>query len=123
VTLYPAPRSGMRRHREERSDEVIRCSAAKRQSEPRTGFVPISIKALSPIALVIGNKTRALRGHPARRARKEISAPYSESEAKPDRGIDCVAIEVAVSQSIVDLREHEPGVSIELRRKPPIDGE
>jgi hypothetical protein len=52
-----------------------------------------------------------------------VALPHSESEAKPDRGIDSVAIEVAVSQSIIDLREHEPGVSIELRRKPPIDGE
>ena len=48
---------------------------------------------------------------------------YLKSEDKPDCRIDCVAIEVAVSQSIIDLREHEPGVSLELRRKPPIDGE
>jgi hypothetical protein len=46
-----------------------------------------------------------------------------KSEYKPDCRIDCVAIEVAVSQSIIDLREHEPGVSLKLRRKPPIDGE
>ena len=48
---------------------------------------------------------------------------YLKSEDKPDCRIDCVAIEVAVSQSIIDLREHEPDVSLELRRKPPIDGE
>ena len=46
-----------------------------------------------------------------------------KSENKPDCGIDCVAIEVAISQSIIDLREHEPGVSLKLRRKSPIDGE
>ena len=48
---------------------------------------------------------------------------YLKSEDKPDCGIDCVAIEVAVSQSIVDLREHKPGVSLKFRRKSPIDGE
>jgi hypothetical protein len=30
-------------------------------------------------------------------------AGFSESEAKPDRGIDRVAIEVAVRQSTIDL--------------------
>jgi hypothetical protein len=50
-------------------------------------------------------------------------APYLKSEDKPDCRIDRVAIEVAVSQSIIDLREHESGVSLKLRRKPPIDGE
>ena len=48
---------------------------------------------------------------------------YLESEDKPDCGIDRVAIEVAVSQSIIDLREHEPGVSLKLRCKSSIDGE
>jgi hypothetical protein len=47
----------------------------------------------------------------------------SELEAKTDRGIDCIAIEVTVSPSVIDLREHEAGVSIKLRRKPPIHGE
>jgi hypothetical protein len=55
--------------------------------------------------------------------RKEVSVPYSKSEAKPDCRIDCVAIEVAVRQSIIDLREHEPGVSIKLLSKLPIDNE
>jgi hypothetical protein len=48
---------------------------------------------------------------------------YLKSEDKPDCGIDCVAIEVAISQSIIDLREHKPGVSLKLRGKSPIDGE
>ena len=47
---------------------------------------------------------------------------YLKSEDKPDCGIDCVAIEVAISQSTINLREHEPGVSLKLRRKSPIDG-
>ncbi len=121
MTLYAVPRSGMRRHREERSDEVIRCSAAKRQSRPRTGLAPISIKGLSPIALIIGNKTRTLRGHPARHPRKEVSAPYSESEAQPGRGIDVVALEITVRQSAIHLREHDADIGVPLRRKPPID--
>ena len=50
-------------------------------------------------------------------------APYLKSEDKPDCGIDCVALEVAVSESIIDLRKHKPGISLELRRKSPIDGE
>jgi hypothetical protein len=62
-------------------------------------------------------RLHAQREVPARK--RQVSAPYSEAEAKPDRRIDCIAIEVAVRQSIIDLREHEPGVSIELRRKPP----
>jgi hypothetical protein len=44
--------------------------------------------------------------HPARHPLNEVSAPYLELEAKPDRGINRAAIEVAVSQSIIDLREH-----------------
>ena len=50
-------------------------------------------------------------------------ARYLKSEDKPDGRIDCVAVEVSVSQSIINLREHEPSVSLKLRRKPPIDGE
>src|SRR6266478_1793190 len=48
---------------------------------------------------------------------------FSEAEAKPNRGIDRVAMEEAVRQAAIDLREHEPGVGIKLLRKLPIDGE
>ena len=54
---------------------------------------------------------------------KGVSASYLELEAKPYRGIDRVAIKVTVSHSVIDLREHEPGVGVKLCRKPPIDGE
>ena len=48
---------------------------------------------------------------------------YLKSENKPGCGINGVAIEVAVSKSIIDLRKHEPAVSLKLGRKPPLDGE
>jgi hypothetical protein len=48
---------------------------------------------------------------------------FSEAEAKPNRGIVGAAIEVAVRQSAIDLREHDPGVGIELLGKLPIDDE
>jgi hypothetical protein len=48
---------------------------------------------------------------------------FSEAEAKPNRGIDRVATEVAVRQSAIDLREHDPGVGIELLGKLPIGDE
>ena len=55
--------------------------------------------------------------HPAHSmAFKFFTDDYLKSEDKPDCRIDCVAIEVAVSQSFIDLREHEPDVSLELRR-------
>src|ERR1700733_1682312 len=46
-----------------------------------------------------------------------------EPEAKADRGIDGVVIEVAVGEAAIDLRVHEAGVGIEFLRKLPIDGE
>ena len=49
------------------------------------------------------------------------SLALSEAEAQSDRGIDVVALEKAVSQSAINLREHHGGVEIPLRRKPPID--
>jgi len=42
--------------------------------------------------------------HPARHPLNEVGAPYLELEAKPDRGIN----RAAISQSIIDLREHRP---------------
>ena len=45
---------------------------------------------------------------------------FSEAEAKPNRGIDRAATEVAVRQSAIDLREHDPGVGIKFLRKLPI---
>src|ERR1700738_1153424 len=55
----------------------------------------------------------------------DLSVPvaFSEAEAKANRGIDRVAMEEAVRQAAIDLREHEPGVGIKLLRKLPIDGE
>ena len=44
----------------------------------------------------------------------------SEAEAKPNRGIDRVAIKVAVRQAAIDLREHKSGVGIKFLRKLPI---
>src|SRR5260370_42328234 len=48
---------------------------------------------------------------------------FSEAEAKPNRGVDRVAVEVAVRQATIDLREHESGIGIKFLRKLPIDGE
>jgi hypothetical protein len=42
---------------------------------------------------------------------------FSEAEAKPNRGINRLAMEVAVRQATIDLREHESGVGIKLLRK------
>jgi hypothetical protein len=48
---------------------------------------------------------------------------FSEAEAKPNRWIDRAPVEVAVRQAAIDLGEHQPGVSIKLLRKLPIDGQ
>jgi hypothetical protein len=48
---------------------------------------------------------------------------FSEAEAKPNRWIDRAPIEVAIRQAAIDLGEHQPGVSIKLLRKLPIDDE
>jgi hypothetical protein len=45
----------------------------------------------------------------------------SEAQAQSDRGIDVVALEKAVSQSAIHFREHDAGIEIPLRCKPPID--
>src|SRR5712671_6930692 len=45
----------------------------------------------------------------------------SKAEAQSDRGIDVVALEKAVGQSAIHLREHEPEIEIPLWCKPPID--
>ena len=45
----------------------------------------------------------------------------SEAEAQSDRGIDVVALEKAVSQPAIHLREHEPEIEIPLWCKPPIN--
>jgi hypothetical protein len=45
----------------------------------------------------------------------------SEAQAQPGRGIDIVALEIAVRQSAIHLREHEADVGVPLRRKLPID--
>jgi hypothetical protein len=47
----------------------------------------------------------------------------SEAEAKPNRGIDVAAIEEAVHQAAIELREHDSGVGIEFLRKLPIGDE
>ena len=53
---------------------------------------------------------------------RSSSAPldFSEAEAKPNRGIDHAAVEVAVRQAAIDLREHDPGIGIKFLRKLPI---
>src|SRR5882757_267095 len=45
----------------------------------------------------------------------------SKAEAQSDRRIDVVALEKAVGQSAIHLREHEPEIEIPLWCKPPID--
>src|SRR5882757_1191028 len=45
----------------------------------------------------------------------------SEAEPQPDRGSDVVALEKAEGQTAIHLREHDPGIEIPLRCKPPID--
>ena len=50
-------------------------------------------------------------------------AAFSEAEPKPNRRIDRTPIEEAVRQATIDLREHDPGVGIELLRKLPIGDE
>src|SRR5258708_35046767 len=78
---------------------------------------------------------RSKRSYPLRRSRPRLLLPasrgmghprlagFSEAEAKPNRRIDRAPIEEAVRQATIDLREHQPGVSIELLRKLPIDDE
>src|SRR5258708_6085106 len=62
---------------------------------------------------------------PSRASGNDLSVPaaFSEAEAKPNRGSDRIAMEEAVRQAAIDLREHDPGVGIELLRKLPIGGE
>ena len=48
---------------------------------------------------------------------------FSEAEAKPNRRIDRAPIEKAIRQATIVLREHQPGVGIELPCKLPIDDE
>src|SRR5436305_8908135 len=58
-----------------------------------------------------------------RAPRVEIVAAsrFSEAEAQSDRGIDVVALEKAISQCTIHFREHQTGVEIPLRCKPPIN--
>src|SRR3981189_3947806 len=53
------------------------------------------------------------------RASSQLGA--SKAEAQSDRGSDVVALEKAEGQSVVHLREHDPGIDIPLWCKPPID--
>jgi hypothetical protein len=48
---------------------------------------------------------------------------FSEAEAEPNRGIDRAAIEVAVRQTAIDLREHKSCVGIKFLGKLPIGDE
>jgi hypothetical protein len=43
-----------------------------------------------------------------------VSAPPSEAEPQSDRASDIVALEKAVGQSAIHLREHYPGIEIPL---------
>jgi hypothetical protein len=64
----------------------------------------------------IGGSERA-----AYRAQRRSSKTVSEAEAQSNCGIDVVALKIAVSQSAIHVREHQPGVEIRLRGKLPID--
>jgi hypothetical protein len=85
---------------------------------------PASRQALAGISV---EKTKSFRASTAGdgRSGKGSSSPagFSEAEAKANRGIDRVATEVAVRQSAIDLREHDPGVGIELLGELPIGDE
>ena len=59
---------------------------------------------------------------PPSKAQPQIGrSELSEAEAQSDRGSDVVALEKTEGQSVLHLREHEPGIDIPLWRKPPID--
>jgi hypothetical protein len=64
----------------------------------------------------IGGSERA-----AYRAQRRSNKTVSEAEAQSNCGIDVVALKIAVSQSAIHVREHQPGVEIRLRGKLPID--
>src|SRR5258708_30604083 len=64
----------------------------------------------------VGGSERA-----AYRAQRRSNKTVSESDAQYTRGIDVVALKIAVSQSDIHFREHQPGVEIPLRGKLPID--
>src|SRR2546422_9957140 len=53
--------------------------------------------------------------------REPVNKTVSESDAQSNCGIDVVALKIAVSQSAIHFREHQPGVEIPLRGKLPID--
>ena len=56
------------------------------------------------------------------RSSPQISrSQFSEAEPQSDRGSDVVVLEKAESQTAIHLREHDPGIEIPLRCKPPID--
>src|SRR5580700_8092759 len=52
---------------------------------------------------------------------REGGCGSEQSEAQSNCGIDVVALKIAVSQSAIHFREHQPGVEIPLRGKLPID--
>src|SRR5437660_12100072 len=64
----------------------------------------------------VGGSERA-----AYRAQRRSNKTVSESDAQSNCGIDVVALKIAVSQSAIHFREHQPGVEIPLRGKLPID--
>jgi hypothetical protein len=58
---------------------------------------------------------------PNSRAFGHRSSSFLETEAQSGRGIDVVALEKAVGQSAIHLREHCPDINVPLCRKVPID--
>src|SRR5882757_8471461 len=50
-----------------------------------------------------------------------IRGRLSEAEPQSDGGRDVVALEKAEGQTAIHLCEHDPGIEIPFRRKPPID--
>jgi hypothetical protein len=57
---------------------------------------------------------------PNSRAFGHRSSSFLETEAQSGRGIDVVALEKAVGQSAIHLREHCPDINVPLCRKAPI---
>src|SRR5712691_2178160 len=64
----------------------------------------------------VGGSERA-----AYRAQRRSNKKVPEPDAQSNCGIDVVALKIAVSQSAIHFREHQPGVEIPLRGKLPID--
>src|ERR1700738_5160872 len=103
----------------------LQLSKSCRPLPPARTYAARRDSPLGRLRIAVATKPRALARLRSRALGNDLSAPviFSEAEAKANRGIDGVAVEEAVRQAAIDLREHQPGVGIKLLRELPIGDE